>query len=340
MIHQKRIRNISLHLHSVPEGTAVVCAIPVSDRVSARLTQIGFTAELVDGESVLPAVLGPVTCFNAEGRWIRRTDQPKETAYRTVEWHWTEFHGDQRVERSDFRDIPYQRYPRTFSEPPAIELTLTRNDQNQQLVCVPAVAYTEPNRIRLLHTINLMLELFGECDLLDAKLAITIPPTKTVRLNWQILPQGRMPWAQLRKALAPIIARIRKGKRPIIEHHFEILHSYHPDFRAVGHAGFAGYAIFGFKRLNLYICESTQYGNATYVFAEDWERLSQLSKAEILNGHLERARVVHLRNWGDEILRLLAVAPPSTTKRNDAFPNNYQFPMPGAGEQDAASPAL
>jgi hypothetical protein len=304
MIKQKRIRNLSLHLHSVPEGTSVVCAIHVSDRILNRITQIGFTQELSDGESVLPSIVGPISRFNAEGHWIRHREKPKETAYRTVKWHWTEFHGDMRVERSDFKDVPYLRYPRTFAEPPSIELTLLRDNQNLQVLCAPTVVYSSADDMRLLHTINLFLELFGECELLNHELAAAIPPP-TRRLNWRILPPGPMPWTQFREAIAPIIERERAGSRAFIEHRFMVLHEYHPDFKAVGNAGFTGYVIFGFESLKLYICESSRYGNATYVFAEGWEHLSQRSKAEILNGHLEQARIIHLSNWENEIRRLL-----------------------------------
>lgn len=305
MIQQKRIRNLSLHLPETLRGSAVVCAIPVTDRVLARLAQIGFSNELAAGDSVLPGIVGPITRFNAEGSWVRHTDQPKETAYRTVEWHWTEFHGDQRIERSDFKNVPYQRYPRTFVDPPSIELTLMRDGQNTIFLCAPAVEYSTPHHERLLHTINLFLELFGECHILDDRLAATIIQPPTRRLNWHLLPQGRMPWAQLRNALDPIIERARPGSRPFIEHRFRILNGYRPDFEAVGHAGFTGYVIFGFDRLNLYICECARYGNATYVFAENWECLSQMTKAEILNGHLEQARILHLSSWEEEIRRLL-----------------------------------
>lgn len=304
MIQQKRIRNLSLHLHGVPEGTTVVCAIHVSDRVLNRITQIGFTREFADGESVLPAIVGPITRFNAEGRWVRHRDKPKETAYRTIEWHWTEFYGDQRIERSDFKDVPYQRYPRTFLDPPSIELTLLRDSQNLQLVCASAISHSATNDAQLLHTINLFLELFEECELLNHELtAVTPPPTR--RLNWHVLPPGKIPWSRLRDALAPIIERARPGSRAFIEHRFRVLHEYQPGFQAVGHAGFMGYVIFGFEHLHLYICESAQYGNATYVFAEGWEGLSQLSKAVILSGHLERARIIHLSTWEGEIRRLL-----------------------------------
>ncbi len=37
--------------------------------------------------------------------------------------------------------------------------------------------------------------------------------------------------------------------------------------------------------------------NATYVFDDDWEAFSQLTKSEIINGGLAKARIVHDRKW-------------------------------------------
>jgi hypothetical protein len=307
MIQQKRIFNLSLHLPETLRGSAVVCAIRLTDRVLDRLEKVGFSPKPADGESVLPGVMGPVTRFNAEGRWFRHTDHPMETAYRTVTWHWTEFHGKDRIERSSFKDVPYKRYPRTFIEPPSVELSVERDGHGARIVRTPSLVYSEPDQQNLLHNINLFLEIFGECEVLDDRLT-AIAPAPTQRLNWQILPKGRMPWPQLRAALAPAIERARVGSRAFLEHRFRVLHDHCPDFQAVGTAGFAGYVIFGFPQFKLYVCESAQYGNATYVFAENWATLSQMTKAEILNGHLEIERVVHLSDWQNRIGRLFAAS--------------------------------
>ena len=61
----------------------------------------------------------------------------------------------------------------------------------------------------------------------------------------------------------------------------------------------------GFPRLNLYICESTRYGNATYVFEQDWEELSQMTKADILSQNRQRERIVHNEGWREAIRRLI-----------------------------------
>ena len=67
----------------------------------------------------------------------------------------------------------------------------------------------------------------------------------------------------------------------------------------------AGYVIFGFPEKNLYVLESGFYGNATYVVTDDWEVLSRMTKAELINGDLHQTRVVHLKSWSYEIRQLL-----------------------------------
>ena len=45
----------------------------------------------------------------------------------------------------------------------------------------------------------------------------------------------------------------------------------------------------------IYVLESFEYGNATYVFDEDWERLSQMTKAKIAHHHQRLAQPSFLR---------------------------------------------
>jgi hypothetical protein len=77
------------------------------------------------------------------------------------------------------------------------------------------------------------------------------------------------------------------------------------DFVAIGQAGFAGYIIFGFPGKNRYLLESIQPNNATYVFAENWESLSQMTKAEILKQNLHADRIIHREGWPVRVHRTL-----------------------------------
>jgi hypothetical protein len=78
-----------------------------------------------------------------------------------------------------------------------------------------------------------------------------------------------------------------------------------PDFCAVGTQNFAGYVVYGFSRLDLYIFECDVTGNATYIFRGDWELASKLTKTEILTGNLQEARLFHTENWRQNIQSFL-----------------------------------
>lgn len=78
-----------------------------------------------------------------------------------------------------------------------------------------------------------------------------------------------------------------------------------PDFTAVGQAGFHGYIVYGYERKGVYVLESLHYGNATYVFGQDWARLSQMTKAEILRDDLHKHRVIHREGWEGEVRKIL-----------------------------------
>jgi hypothetical protein len=93
----------------------------------------------------------------------------------------------------------------------------------------------------------------------------------------------------------------------IVEHRIQVLTEEHsPALTAVGRAGFDGYLIFGYPDKHRYVLESLDYGNATYVFGENWEALSQLTKREIIADDLHLARIIHRQGWAAEIADVLA----------------------------------
>lgn len=303
-INQKRIRNLERHLPATFQNQRINIGLTDLQGFDARLINIGFTADLNVGETVLPSVIGPVTRFNAEGKNIIRRDLPKETIYRQIEWHWTERHGDREVEQSDFRYVPYERYPRDFVPPPSVELQIAADAEGNKLLVAGVFDYAPTNHQAIIHSINIILEIFRECEILTEDLQ-PIAPLVTRRLNWDILPPGAHPWERIKKSVAPIVERAKKGNQSVILRRLEFMHQAVPELIAQGRGGFSGYVVFGFPRKNLYVLESLYYGNATYVFRENWERLSQLTKAEILSNNLQAARIVHQPGWEREIRRLL-----------------------------------
>lgn len=303
-INQKRIRNLERHLPATFQNRRINVGLTDLQQFGAKLNVIGFTADLSIGETVLPLVVGPVTRFNAEGKNIIRRDLPKETVFRQIEWHWTERHGDREVEQTDFRYVPYERYPRDFVPPPSVELQIAADSEGNKLLVAGAFDYAATNHQAIIHSINVVLEIFGECEILTEDLQ-PIAPLATRRLNWEILPPGKQPWERVKKSVAPIVERAKKGNQGVILRRLEFMHLAVPELIAQGRGGFSGYIVFGFPRKNLFVLESLYYGNATYVFRENWEKLSQLTKAEILSGNLQTARVVHQPGWEKEVRHLL-----------------------------------
>lgn len=303
--NKKRIRNLSRYLAHVKPGTEITVGVTDINRFTKHLVQVGFSPALEHGDTVLPAVVGPVTRFNAHGCYKPDRTKPMEKAYRTIEWHWTEYHGPDAVEQSDYKDVPYWRYPRTFIAPPSVELSIATNTADEKVVIGPALKYEPKNEALLLHTINVFLEVFGECQFFTGDLAeiIRVPLR---RYNWTVLPKGKQTWPNLKKSLAPVVEKARGGNQPVIFHRLETINSYGPDFVAVGNAGFSGYIIMGFEDEDFYVCESIHKDNATYVFGEGWETLSQRTKAEILSKKLHKARIVHREGWEGRLSELFS----------------------------------
>ena len=306
IITKKRIRNINPYIRHISDGTKIIVGVSDLQRFSPILARIGFSEPYQNGQSILPpSTFGPISLYNAEGKNIVHRDQPMETAYREAEWHWQEWSGPyDRVDRSKIVDIPYKRYPRTFVEPPSVELVIGVGSDGQTLLVSSPIEKNEENKKALLHVINLYLEIFGECQFFTDALE-TILKAPLVRLNWEVLPKGEMPWEQFKKRLDPLIKRAPKGNQPVLEYRLKTINTYKPNFRAVGRGGFHGYIIHGFSKRNLFVLESIYYGNATYVFGEKWEELSKRTKAEILNEKLQKGRIIHSKGWKGKVINLM-----------------------------------
>lgn len=306
IIRKKRIQSVGKNIRGITRGDHLVVGLTNLHRFANALIKVGFSAGLGVGETLLPAALGPISTFNAEGDYEIHKDQPMETAYRQAEWKWKEFRGRyDTVERSKIVGIPYKRYPRTFIPPPSVELSIKQLQTGDMVLASQTIEFIENRDAELIHIINLFLELFGECELLRQDLSPVLE-TRLVRLNWEVLPKGLLPWVQLQKHLKPIVERQPDGNRAVINKRHEAINAFGPEFVAVGHGGFDGYVIFGFPSKSIYILESTQINNATYVLDKNWEDLSNMTKAELLNHGLQKERLIHRENWFAALRRVLS----------------------------------
>lgn len=304
ILKKKRINKLSC-LDFVNQGKKIVVALRDAMRFKDTLVKLGFSDELKEGERILPLPMNPSTTRNAEKFYVIDKTKPKETYSQTLWWTRHEWAGrGETREVTDYVSIPRKRYPRTEYAPYSVELILKYDDYGQLMVVTDPLLFSKSDEKLILNTINIFLISFQECEVLTDNLEKLLP-VQVVRLNWEVLPKGEYPWSKMRENLERMSVRKGKTARQMMMDKCEYINSFHPDFRAYGKSGFSGYVIFGFQDRNLYVLESVYPNNATYVFGTDWEELSKLSKAEILNDNLQNARLIHHDNWQKEITELL-----------------------------------
>lgn len=304
VIKKKSVRNIEKYLESFEKGTVIRIGIEIDDKINGSLlSKIGFTVDLEVGERVLPSIIGSKTRFNSNGGHILLRDQPKETYYIERDWTWEDWGGN---EHSKIVYIPRKRFVRQIIEAPSIELELIQNSKKDKFIVTDSLEYVDNNLNLIKHKVNVLLEIFGECQILKEDLSSPFIRGEIKCLNWELLKPGMRSWENLEKDLKPIIDTSKKSKRKIFEERFKELNSFNPEFVAIGKNGYSGYVVFGFPNLNRYVLESMFYGNAIYIFEENWEKLSQLTKTQVLFGNLHSDRIIHSSEWKDKIHTVLS----------------------------------
>jgi hypothetical protein len=301
-IHQKRVLNVAKYLPEQFVGRSIVIGVLQSQVTREQLSRIGLNEPLNVGEKILPSIIGPITRFNAQGKEIPQRNKPKETHYRDMEFTRHEWHGKDRVEVTGCVWIPYRKYPRKIISPPSIELNVTQSTDGKISISAPSLKYTASNHSEIEHSINLILEIFGVCNVyLHGETPLVIPITK--RLNWKLLPPGNMPWDRLKQSiLASRSQQAPKAYAAALER-FEKINALGPDFRATGQGGYQGYVVFGFSQKNIFILESQQVNNAIYILGNDWNTISQQTKAEIIANNKCIARIIHTPKWYEELVK-------------------------------------
>lgn len=288
-IRGKNIRSLSKYIPQIGDGKSFRVGISVNG-IEARLEELGFPTPLEAGVSILPAVVGKISEFNAHGSDIVRRDLPKVTKSRmiyttTYDWHGNPHPGFQ------YRD--YESYPREHIDGPEEEIILLQRDTGLIAVSDELTAKSGDDS-RALHIINLFLECFGECELFDKDIA---PIIKVRKVHWKILPPGEYPWEKAKGHIKEFTNRLKDSERHVVEHRIKHITQHEPDLIAFGTGGFDGYFVFGFTTRSLFVLESSHLDNATYVLKSDWLALSCLTKKEILAAQLHHQRLIHNNSW-------------------------------------------
>jgi hypothetical protein len=287
----KSVRSLSVYEATIQRlgNFRVVHALPTD---TEALRALGFESTPVEGESLIPSPVGPTSAFNANGRELIRRDLPKVSQSRMVWSTWNDWHGNP---HSGMQIRSQQVYQKELVPPPEEYLTVMKAESGP-VVASRALSKATDGDEKIIHVINLFLELFGTLEItsVDLKSAKSLV---VKRLNWRVLPPGEFPFERAKNELAEYLERVEESVRPVVQSRIRSVTQYKPDFVAVGVGGFREYVVFGFQSKGIYVLESPTLGNATYVFKNNWSEVSALSKKEILDGSLHEARLIHNKRW-------------------------------------------
>lgn len=293
MIKAKRIRNPKRYLYELEEDEEFYITVPIQESYKDVMEKYGYETAKENNSLWIPFPLKKTTIENINGNWIIHKDLPKierefEREYHIVDWHGNDHYG-----------TCYQTrmcYQRTFVEPKEIAFT---NENNVLFSPLCKNSDAEMNTVKL--TINILLEIFGQCEIWRKNKTQSIPLIKQQIVSWEILPSGIVDKDKLNEYVNTTIEVLPKKQKNIIKNRHEFFREQKPDFCVLGLQNFWGYVVYGFSNKNLYFFECNRPDNATYVFKGNWEKASQLTKTEILNEHLQDERIFHTKNWKDNI---------------------------------------
>ena len=299
-IEKSRVLNIEQYLIGLPPLSVIRI---ISEQAVTAASKIAPGIDIADADLFLPKGVGPVTRFNADGKWIPNKNLPKESRYMgTFLWRWRERHGKEVVEREELKDRFRECYQRDQILPPSIELTFLHRDV-ETLFASPTIQVRDSNHDEIKHVVNLFLEIFGSCEIVKDNFE-RFNRIATTRVNWKFLPPGEYPWVSIKARLEDRLARLSPMTRGLIIQRQATLKNLSPLHTIEGQGGFTDYMAYVFEHPKIVVLESMRMDNAMYIFGDDWEECSQMTKAEILSGNRHLHRIIHSVGWETKVKAL------------------------------------
>ena len=294
IIQKQRINNVAKYMKRLGDIDQFYICVKNSFKNRDVLIEKNVCMKVENGIKVIPRPIGPVTRYNADGKKVVRKDLDKEP--RTIEhdFHIIDWHGQ------DHYGTCYQTrmcFPIQTVLPPCEEITI-----DETIIRSEILRKKDYDRIK--HVINMFLEIFGVCEVVDANLQ-SISTTTIKHIPWKILPPGKYPWEKAKEYLKNYFNSVPESKIKTIQKRHKFLAKYEPDFVAVGEESFNGYVVYGYTERNVYYFESNEPNNATYVFIGEWEEASKLTKRDIIMGKLCYKRLIHTKKWEKNISMIM-----------------------------------
>jgi hypothetical protein len=252
---------------------------------------------IVPGESSAPWARRNRT----EG-WAKKfTDLPKVTKTRSVE-------------SPNFGDWSKGSHSHTFSQevyqkrefaPPGWTITMRELDVDQDAATIgfeldAVFDRSQLDQWELFFALNVFQEAIGLCQVRGSGTPLE-HYRRNLHVNWELLPPGDADAVirEIERRLEP-----SKEERQVIAERFRVLSALKPAHLITGTSGFARYVGAQFAP-DLVVFENIRYGNAAYIMFDDWQRLSQLSRIELLASDENFQRVIHSGDWERRLRRIV-----------------------------------
>lgn len=303
---RKKVRSLDRYLKAFSKQENFFLVFTNLEAQEDLVRRVGFSMPVVTGERLLPAgIHGRAALRNSEGEEIVHRDRQKEIHHRQRQWTWKEFRGRYRsVEQTRIVDVPFERYPRSWKAPYGVELMMQTAPAGGAVITAGPFTKDGVAPDLLLNTVHMFVELFGECSLSGIELKnVSTAPVR--RLNWELLPVGSYPWSRAEPAIDRFFKTVSVSDQAVLRERVKAITAYEPNFIAIGKNGFSKYVVYGWEKQQIYVLESTEVNNATYVLKSDWERVSAMTKAEVLDSSSHHARLIHRETWWREVADLM-----------------------------------
>jgi hypothetical protein len=290
----KRVINPQRYLFALHPGDQFYITAPLLDEDVQHLVQYGITP---DGPARIPVPRQSATRVNTNGKWVIHRNLPKEKrafvhAYHIIDWHGEDHYGTCVQHR-----MCYQRE----LIPPTDLAFMVENG----VLYSPLLENCEDAMTVVKAVMNIVLEMIGHFEICTIEKTPALPPVKQYEVPWEILRSGTRDHKALESYIEKTVEHKSKAQQVAIYSRHSHLQRYEPDFYVLGSQNFFGYVVYGFPRFNLFVFESNEVNNATYMFRGDWEQASRLTKMEVLSGCLQEARVYHTEQWEENISHLI-----------------------------------
>jgi len=258
--------------------------------------------EITAGESVLlPRTRGLFAARNLDGWVEKRRDLPKELreiSSLAPDWNGNGYHTVSRT----IEAWPLQHHSARLNTISAAILERLRDGALIRFrVDQPLSRNSKSFVVDLNFNIRLLKEAVGTAQVYSADMSDE-EFAKIKRVDWELLPPGSADRVFAQLAPRPGASEERMH---VAGERLKTLDRLGHDGFIVGTGRFSNY--FGVKfGERLVALENLEYGNALYVFEENWEELSQLSRSELIRRRDPQVhRIPHLPGWQSAIRKLL-----------------------------------